>query len=222
MKLRRILAGVLSAAMVLTCAPVSALAAGGGAVEVLESAVNETAEAESASVGKISGDTITYTGINLENENSYKITNSNDLDFFNKMQGFTLTIIGKRDENSENKPYALFTLKGKSKNAAGEEVDSYATMWYNPESNGYSCIAYNISRSSTGQNIQWSASAAEVATGKYFKYNITFTGTDASAKCISCTNNTGREMAMKSNGNYDATGWQKNLYCKIACKGNDR
>ena len=48
MKMKRILAGVLSAAMVLTCAPVSVLAAGRGELKVVDDTVNEANEEAAA------------------------------------------------------------------------------------------------------------------------------------------------------------------------------
>lgn len=151
MKMKQFLAGVLSAAMVLTCAPVSALAAGGQEMTG-RAAVDTSVEGE-----------VTYTDIDLTDESSYTIT---DVDTFNTMSNFTLTVVGKVGAVSGNTPYALFSLMDDNR-------DNYLTVFYAP-GDGSVCYAYKNAGTPSAEGLVWSGNTKSVATGGNFKVSFSF------------------------------------------------
>lgn len=151
MKMKQILAGVLTAAMVLTCTPVSSLAAEGQGM--VSRAVVDTSVT----------DEVTYTDIDLTDESSYTIT---DVSTFNEMSGFTLTVVGKYTGGaSDTSPFALFSLM--------DENNNYLTVWYAPQ-DGTVCYAYSNAGTKSGNGLLWSGNAGAVAPGKNFKVSFSF------------------------------------------------
>mgnify|MGYP000785617031 CR=1 FL=1 len=128
MKMKQILAGVLTAAMVLTCAPVSSLAAEGQGMT------------SRATVDTSVDNEVTYTDIDLTDESSYTIT---DVSTFNEMSDFTLTVVGKVGAVSGNTAYALFSLMDDNR-------DNYLTVFFAP-GDGSVCFAYKNAKSSNGR-----------------------------------------------------------------------
>lgn len=154
MKMKQILAGVLTAAMVLACAPVSSLAAEGQGMT------------SRATVDTSVDNEVTYTDIDLTDESSYTIT---DVNTFNSMSDFTLTVVGKyAGDTSDISPFALFSLM--------DENNNYLTVWYAPQ-DGTVSYAYSNAGTKSGDGLMWSgnARAANVsAPAKNFKISFSF------------------------------------------------
>jgi len=152
MKLKKFLAGMLTAAMVLTSAPVSSLAAG-EEQGTLSSATVETNES-----------TVTITDIDLTQESSYAITDAAALNIFNSMPGVTLTVIGKFAEEAGSTAYALFSL-------TDDSGDNYITVWYDPN-DGTACYAYGNADSKSYEGLYWSTNAKKIEPGENFKLSF--------------------------------------------------
>lgn len=151
MKMKQILAGVLTAAMVLTCAPVSSLAAEGQGMT------------SRATVDTSVDNEVTYTDIDLTDESSYTIT---DVSTFNEMSDFTLTVVGKVGAVSGNTAYALFSLMDDNR-------DNYLTVFFAP-GDGSVCFAYKNAGTPSGDNLVWSTNTQSVAMGGNFKVSFSF------------------------------------------------
>ncbi len=82
-------------------------------------------------------------------------TGTDELEFYNDLKRFTVTVTGKVKEKA-NKAYCLFTLEGNDNN--------YFTVWYNPK-NGIMCYTSK----DMGTNVFWSNRVGKTDAGKHFK-----------------------------------------------------
>lgn len=192
MKLKRILAGVLSAAMVLTCAPVSGLSvtaaddgeiavvddtaeAAGGEVVVADDAYTIDEEGTSSLGATISedGNEVIFTP---NEEGTFDVINSTDnaeiMNFLNTMGNFEVTVVYRFTDTADltETSYALFTLADDDAAAAATGA-TYFTVRHAPKRSGMGgdiAWAYN---GSTG-GLKFGHSNFEVSDTKWHKLSF--------------------------------------------------
>lgn len=99
--------------------------------------------------------TVNISSTRKEYTGAGEYTGEDELEFYNDLKKFTVTVTGKVNNNN-SKAYSLFTLEGNDNN--------YFTVWYNPNT-GTMCYTSK----DMGQNVVFSGKVGKTGAGRHFK-----------------------------------------------------